>query len=91
MHVGLVPDIEDDLVLRAVEHSVQRDRELHHAQRGAQVAARLRHRVYEVRPDLAAQLPQLLRVEGFYVHRVGHGVQQRRRRPRRLPAVNVVG
>ena len=43
VHVGLVPGVEDQLVLGRVEHPVQRDRQLDHAQVGAQVTAGARH------------------------------------------------
>lgn len=69
---------------------VQCDGELDHTQGRAQVATGLRHGVDQVRPDLTAQLPQLLVVEVLHVHGVRDSVQQRRGRPRGLPAIDVV-
>ena len=41
VRVALVRHVPYDLVLGGIEHIVQRDRQLHHAQRGPQVAADL--------------------------------------------------
>jgi hypothetical protein len=69
---------------------VQRDGELDHTQGRAEVATGLRHGVDQVRPDLTAQLPQLLVVEVLHVHWVRDSVQQRRGRPCGLPAIDVI-
>eukprot|EP00964_Phaeocystis_antarctica_P029004 scaffold16335_cov27-Phaeocystis_antarctica.AAC.3 len=50
MRVDLVRDVKDDGVGRRVKDEVQRDGQLHHAQRGTQVATRLRHRVDRLPP-----------------------------------------
>ena len=85
MHVGLVPGVEDDLVLGRVEHPVDRDRELDHAEVRAQMTAGLGHR-RSLRPldenvaDLPGQageliLAQSLQVLGaFDALQQGHGV-----------------
>ena len=41
VRVALMPDVPDDLVARTLEHAVQRDRELHGAETGGEVAAGL--------------------------------------------------
>ncbi len=52
VRIGLVADVPDDAVGRRVEHVVQRRRQLDHAEAGAQMPARHRHR----RDGLGAQL-----------------------------------
>jgi hypothetical protein len=78
------------IAVRVSVYLVQRNGELDHTQGRAQVATGLRHSVDQVRPDLAAQLPQLLVVEVLHVHRVRDSVQQRRGWPCGLPAIDVV-
>jgi hypothetical protein len=56
----LVRHVPDDAVVRGVEHVVEGDRQLDHAERGAQVAARLRDVAQRVPPQLVRQLLQLL-------------------------------
>ena len=58
--VDLVRHIKDDRVRRRVKHVVQRDGQLDHTQRGAEVAARLRHRVDRLPPARAAPASKLL-------------------------------
>jgi hypothetical protein len=38
MHVGLVPDVEEDAVAAAVENPVDRERDLHDAEVGGQMS-----------------------------------------------------
>ena len=59
VHVTLVPYVKDEPILRAVEHAVHRQRQLHHAQVGRKVAAALRNGVNELRADLGSQRLQL--------------------------------
>ena len=54
--VGLVTGIPDDLVGRDIEQPVQRDGQLHHAERAAQVAAGLGDRPDDRAADLRAEL-----------------------------------
>lgn len=56
--VRLVPHIPNELVLWRVEHIVQRQAELHHAQAGAQVPARLGHGVDQVCGRRASEASQ---------------------------------
>ena len=57
VRVGLVAHVPDDAVVRRVEHVVQRDRQLHRAEVGAEVAAGARHAVEH-------ELAQLVRQRG---------------------------
>ena len=67
--IALVTHIPDDLVARAVEHAVQRHRELDRAQAGRQVAAHLAHAREDGLPDFPGKkrqfgLCELLEVGG---------------------------
>lgn len=90
MHVRLVTDVPDKLVLGGVEDVVHGYRELDDAQAGAEVPSRLRDCVNDVSPKLLAQLPELLVVEVLDVHRVIHCVQQRRGGSGLLPGLDVL-
>ncbi len=76
VHVGLVPGVENDLVYRRVEHPVQGDGQLHHAQVGPQVAAGPRHDLDQQVPDFTGQDRQLAGVQLLHVARAGDGFQQ---------------
>ena len=60
VRVGLVADVPDQAVARGVEHPVQRDGELDHAEPRAQVAARDGDRIDRLLAQLVDQLPQVL-------------------------------
>ena len=83
VHVGLVPRVEDQLVLRRVEHAVQGDGQLHHAQVRAQVTAGPRHGLHQDVTDLGRQEAQLLLGEVLKVLwavdavKQGHGCSSR--------------
>ena len=75
------------LVVRGVEHIVQRHCQLHHPQRRSKVPCRIActllacmtpHNVHDVRPELLAQLTQLSEVEVLQVYRVIDSVLQSR-------------
>ena len=73
VRIGLMPDVPDQPVVRRVEDRMDGDRQLHHAQRGAEMTAGDRHRVDRLRPQFVRQLPQLLRREVAQVGRItGH-------------------
>ncbi len=78
VRIGLVPDVPQHPVARRVEDRVQRHRQLHHAQRRTQVAARRADRVHRLGPQLVRHLAQLVRREVPQVGRHRHAVQQRR-------------
>ena len=75
--VRLVAGVEEDLVLRRVEHPVQGDRQLHDAEVRAEVAAGLGDGVDEEGPDLCGQLVKLLRAETVQIARSRDAGQQR--------------
>ena len=77
VHVRLVTGVEDDGVLRRVEHTVQGDRQLDDAEVGPEVPAGLRYRGDEEVPDLLRQLVQLRGVERLDVVGAVNGVEQR--------------
>lgn len=56
----LVRHVEDDAVVGGVEHVVERHRQLDHAERGAQVPARLGDVAERVPTQLVRELLQLL-------------------------------
>ena len=90
VNVRLVTHVKDDLVVRRVEHVVQRHGQLHHAQTRSQVPSRLRNGMNKIRPQLLAQLLELRPVEVLDVHRIVDRVEQRRRRAVVLPRVQLV-
>ena len=59
MGIGLVPYVEDELVLGRVVHGMQAHDELHGAQARAQVPRILRAALHHVLTDLRAQLLKL--------------------------------
>ncbi len=76
VHVGLVPGVEDHLVLGRVEHPVQRDGQLDHAEVRAQVAAGPRYRFHQDIADLGRQEAQLLLGEVLEVLRAVDALKQ---------------
>ncbi len=75
--VGLVPRVPQDAVLGRVEDAVQGDRELDHAEVGAEVAAGLGDGVDQEGADLVGQLIELLRSEPVQIARSPDAGQQR--------------
>ena len=76
VHVGLVARVEHDAVARRVEDPVQRDRELHHAEVRAEMAAAARYRLDQEVADLSGQLRELLLVQALHVLRATDGLKQ---------------
>ena len=64
VRIGLMADVPDQPVGRGIEHVVQRDRQLDHAEAGAEVAAGDGDRVDRLLPQLVGDLPQLIRLRG---------------------------
>ena len=56
VHVGLMAGVEDDRVVRRVEHPVQRERELDHTEVGAEMPAGCSDLVDQELADLAGQI-----------------------------------
>ena len=59
VRVGLVADVPDDLVARRVEHAVERERQLDHAEVGRQVAGAARHGLDDDVAHLGGELVEL--------------------------------
>ncbi len=76
VHVGLMTGVEHDPVHRRVEHAVQSDGELHHAEVGSEVAAGPRHDIDQDVADLGGQHRQLLGAEFLQVLRTTDRLQQ---------------
>ena len=55
MHIGLVADVEEDRVVRGLEHAVETDCEFDHAEVGLQVTTCAGDRGDQVVPDLLRQ------------------------------------
>ena len=77
VRIRLMPDIPDHPVVRRVEHRVERDGQLHHPERGAEMAAGDRYRVDRLRAQFVSQLPQLLHREVAQIGRIANAIQQR--------------
>ena len=60
VRIGLVADVPDQPVARRVEHPVQGDRQLDHAEAGAEMAAGHRDGVDRLLPQLVGELAQFL-------------------------------
>jgi hypothetical protein len=59
VHVGLVARVEDDRVVRRVEHAMQRKRELHHTEIGAEMPAGCSDLMDQKFTDFLCQIAQL--------------------------------
>src|SRR5688572_6473289 len=71
-------NVPDELIIRRVEHFMQSDGELDHAQAGAKMTAGHRHRVDGLLAQLCRELRQLMVVEGPQILGCKHPVKQRR-------------
>lgn len=76
VRIRLMTDVPDDAVIRRIEHIVQRDGQLHRAQIGRQMAARLGHAIEHVGSQLVGQRLQLAAIEGAEIGRIVDGFQQ---------------
>ena len=74
--VGLVADVEEDLVLGRVEDRMQGQSELDHAEIGAEMAAGFGESLDEEVADLLGELGQLRGIEALYVGGRVDGLQQ---------------
>src|ERR1700681_2451635 len=76
--VALVADVPDQPVMRRVEDMVQRNRELHDAEAGAQMATGLGYRIDQVMAQLIGDLPKAVRIKIPQVFRDADLVEKRR-------------
>jgi len=67
MRVGLMADVPDQPIARRVEHVMQGDRQLDHAETGAEMAAGHRDSIDRLLPQLVGDLTQLLRFKASKV------------------------
>ena len=67
VHVGLMCHVPDELVGGGVEHPVHGERELHHAEIGAQMAAGLAQGFDQGTPNLLREGGQLIQGQAFHV------------------------
>ncbi len=77
VRIGLVADVPDQPVVRRVEHVMQRDRQLDHAEAGAEMAAGHGNGVDRLLAQFVGDLPQLARFEAPEVVRGLDEVEQR--------------
>ena len=78
VRIGLMADVPDQPVARRVEHVVQRDGELDHAEAGAEMAAGHRDRVDQLLPELVRQLLQRAVFKRAQILGLADPVEQRR-------------
>ncbi len=78
VRIGLVADVPDQPVRRRVEDMVERNRQLDHAEPGAEMAAGLGHDVDQVDAQLVRQRRKLALRQPPQVGRVVDGVEKRR-------------
>jgi hypothetical protein len=76
--VGLVTGVPQDEVAGRIEHPVEGQRELDHAQIGAEVPARHRHRLDDELTDLLSELFELLGIERRQIGRFVDCLQDHR-------------
>ena len=76
VHVALVAGVEDHRIARRLEHPVQRDGELDHAEVRSQMTTGLADLGDQEVPDLGTELSQLLRRQPTKVLGTGNGAQQ---------------
>lgn len=60
MGIGLVADVEDDLVLGRIVHGMQGDDEFHRTQAGPEMPRILRTALHHILPDLRTKFPEFL-------------------------------
>jgi hypothetical protein len=80
VYVRLVAGVPQHDVAGRVEDPVQRQRQLDHAEVGAEVPAMVVDRIDDERSDLRRQLGQLGKRQPAQVGRTGHGVEDHARR-----------
>jgi len=85
VRIALVAHVPDDLVARAVEHAVQRHRQLDRAQAGGQVAAHLTDAREDGLPDLTGEKRQFRLGELLEVGGVGDLIEIAHRHPSIAP------
>ena len=78
VRVGLMADVPDHTVARCVEHAVQGNRKLDHAEAGPEMAAGHRHRINGFEPQVVDQLAQILLGQVAHVLRCVHSVENGR-------------
>src|SRR4029079_1223512 len=81
VRIGLVPDVPDHLVVRSVEHVVDRDRQLDDAKARAKVPARYRDGRDHLLPKLVCKLGKLVLAQFAELGRVLDRIQEWRVRP----------
>ena len=79
VRIDLMGHVEDDRVLGRLKNVVQRHRQLHDPERGAQVPTRLGDGIDGLPAQLVRELLQLIDGEAAHVARIFHRVQERRR------------
>ena len=79
VRIGLMTDIPDQPVGRRVEHVMQRDGELDHAEAGAEMAAGHGHRGDQLLSQLFGELLQLVVLKGAQILGFVDPIEQRRR------------
>ena len=78
VRIGLVSDVPDQAIVRGVENVVQGDRQLDHAESGAEMAARHRDRVDGLVAQFIRELAKILFRQGAQFRRSGNTVQEGR-------------
>ncbi len=80
VRIGLMADIEDQLVVRRVEDVMQRHREFDDAEAGAEMAAGHRDGVDHLLAQFVGKLAQIAAIKRAQLFGHGHAIQQRRLR-----------
>lgn len=78
VRIGLMAHVPDQPVVGGVEHGMDGDRQLHHAQRGPEMSACRGDRLDRFRPQLVRDLFQLVNRQVPQVNRVRNTIQQRK-------------
>ena len=86
VRIALVPDIPDDLVVRRLEHMMQRRGQLDHAQTGTEMSAGDRHRVDRLGTQLVGYGFELGQAQIAQICRVVDTIEMRGARGHVLPA-----
>src|SRR5215210_7090044 len=69
VHITLMADVENESVRRSVEHTMQRNRQLHHPQVRPEMPAGFRERLNQNVAHLLGELRQILLPQSFHVRR----------------------
>ena len=77
MHIALMPDIKNDMIVRRVKDAVKGNRQLHHTEVGRQMPTGFGHVLNQKRTDFRAERGHVRRVHCLQIGGGRYSVEQR--------------